>query len=294
MALQELKLDKDVQQKKALRYIEIDKKIGNIFDNFLADLESRISRGKEDPNIICRDTLLDLYLGKEYNYDEIIESSKASLALKTSVANFDSRNITLEAEYYDNIDEKKFHAVKPYIWLWMMFDRSPAGRNLHLGFPMRRLLAKKIFKKCGKNFKAFQDIELSFGYNISVGDNVVVHRKVLLDDRGEIIIEDGASISDYVNIYSHSHSIFDAGDVTLGKTIIHKGARLTYHSTVLSGVRVGQDSMVGAMGLVTRDVRNYHINVGIPAKSVRVKEGVCLDICTDKTCKTKGKPHSKH
>lgn len=294
MVLRKLKLDKKIQEKKALRYIELNNNIQKIYDRFLSNLESRISKKKEDPAVICRDTLVQLYLGEELSYEEIINDKNQSIAVKTLVSNFDPNNITLEPEYYNNIDEKKFAKVKPFIWLWMMFDRSPVGRNCHIGFPFRRLLASKIFKKCGRNLKAFHDIEFSFGYNISVGDDVVIHRKVLIDDRGEVVIGNNVSISDYVNIYSHSHSILDQGDVSIDKTVIEDGARLTYHSTVLSGVNVGKESMVGACALVTRDVRNYHINVGIPAKSVRVKEGVCEDICTDKTCKIKKHPHPKH
>jgi len=42
-------------------------------------------------------------------------------------------------------------------------------------------------------------------------------------------------------------------------------------AVVLAGVHVGQHGMVGARALATRDVRPYHVNVGMPAKSVRVK-----------------------
>ena len=47
--------------------------------------------------------------------------------------------------------------------------------------------------------------------------------------------------------------------------------RITYHATVLAGVHVGEQGMVGAVAVATKDVRPYHVNVGIPAKSVRVK-----------------------
>jgi acetyltransferase-like isoleucine patch superfamily enzyme len=40
---------------------------------------------------------------------------------------------------------------------------------------------------------------------------------------------------------------------------------------VLAGVRVGRNAMVGALAVATKDVRPYHVNVGIPAKSIRVK-----------------------
>ncbi len=162
--------------------------------------------------------------------------------------------------------------MKPLLWLWYSFDRTPlAGQNVDLGVRLRRLLATRIFASCGANFKAFQNVEFSFGYNMEVGDNVVVHRNVLLDDRGGIRMGNNVSVSDYANIYSHTHSIVDQRDVTNALTVLEDGVRITYHATVLAGVHVGEQGMVGANAVATKDVRPYHVYVGIPAKSVRVK-----------------------
>ncbi len=79
------------------------------------------------------------------------------------------------------------------------------------------------------------------------------------------------SISDYANIYSHTHSIVEQADVTNAMTVLSDGVRVTYHATVLAGVHVAEQGMVGAVAVATKDVRPYHVNVGIPAKSVRVK-----------------------
>ena len=54
-------------------------------------------------------------------------------------------------------------------------------------------------------------------------------------------------------------------------TVLDDGVRITYHATVLAGVHVAEQGMVGAMAVATKDVRGYHVYVGIPAKSVRVK-----------------------
>ncbi len=184
----------------------------------------------------------------------------------------DPRNVTLEPEYYAEVDAARFGRVKPLLWLWYSFDRSPlGGQNVHLGVRFRRLLAPRIFARCGRNFKCFQHTEFSFGYNLEVGDDVVVHRHVLLDDRGGITLGDRVSISDYANVYSHTHSIVDQKDVTNARTVLEDDVRITYHATVLAGVRVGRNGMVGASAVATKDVRPFHVNVGIPAKSVRVK-----------------------
>jgi acetyltransferase-like isoleucine patch superfamily enzyme len=98
-----------------------------------------------------------------------------------------------------------------------------------------------------------------------------VHRHVLLDDRGGIVLGNNVSVSDYANIYSHTHSIVEQRDVTNACTVIEDGVRITYHATVLAGVHVYEQGMVGALAVATKDVRPYHVYVGIPAKSVRVK-----------------------
>ncbi|HEY0728053.1 MAG TPA: hypothetical protein VGD38_08305, partial [Pyrinomonadaceae bacterium] len=77
---------------------------------------------------------------------------------------------------------------------------------------------------------------------------------------------------DYVNIYSHSHDIYDIHKVSTPETRIGNGVRLTYHSTVLAGIQVGDNAMIGTNAVVTRDVEPNHIVVGIPAKTAKVKD----------------------
>jgi acetyltransferase-like isoleucine patch superfamily enzyme len=179
--------------------------------------------------------------------------------------------VTLEPEYYDEIDEALYYPRKPLIWLWQMFDRSPLGGNIHLGVRFRRILAPYVLKRVGRNFKCFHFVEVSFGYNLRVGDDVVVHRNVLLDDRGGIRIGHRVSISDHVSVFSHTHSIDDIVDVKNIETVLDDNVRLTYGATVLAGVHVGVQGMVGAKALATKDVQPYHVNVGVPAKPARVK-----------------------
>ncbi|MBI4513336.1 MAG: acyltransferase [Gemmatimonadetes bacterium] len=244
-----------------------------LYERWLADIEADLRRPDCDRNALCVRVLRDLY------FPQMAERRPEDLPLgaQVALAQLDPRNVTLEPEYYAEVDPEKFARVKPLLWMWQLFDRTPLGQNVHLGVGFRRLLAPYIFKRCGRNFKCFHFVEFSFGYNMEVGDDVVVHRYVLLDDRGGIVLGDRVSIADYANIYSHTHSIVDQRDVTCAKTILEDDVRITYHATVLAGVCVGRDAMVGACAVATRDVRPYHVNVGIPAKSVRVKPGAPVD-----------------
>src|SRR3954452_22228621 len=206
---------------------------------------------------VVRDTLHEIYLGRPYSSP----AAGATPGEKALVHSLDPRNTTLEPEYYGDADAVKYAERKPLIWFWMMYDRSPAGLNHWLGFRMRAMLARHIFKHCGKNVKIFHGVEFSFGYNLTVEDNCVIHKYVLLDDRGEIIIHEGSSISDYANVYSHAHDLNDGMIVENQKAEIGPKARVTYHATVLSGVTVGEHGLVGSSGVAVKNVEPYHVVV---------------------------------
>ena len=214
---------------------------------------------------IVRDALCRIYLGRKW---EAPADGGPGAAL---LHNFDPRNITLEPEYYGDADPARYNERKPLIWMWMMFDRSPLGINHWLGFRLRYMLAKHVLKHLGKNVKIFHGVEISFGYNLTIEDNCTIHKYVLLDDRGEIIVHEGSSISDYANVYSHSHDLNDGMIVINHRTEIGPRARITYHATVLSGVNVGEHGMVGSMGVAPKNVEPFHVVAGIPAKTVKVK-----------------------
>ncbi|HJW08451.1 MAG TPA: hypothetical protein VJ483_02385, partial [Holophagaceae bacterium] len=157
---------------------------------WIAGIDARIRDPKTDRNELCIELCKEFY---------------GAGAGEILLLNFDPRNTTLEAEYYSELIPEKWNPIKPLIWLWQMFDNSPLNANVWLGLRFRAMLARHIFGSCGRNPKFFTGVEWSFGYNIHIGDDVTVHRFVLLDDRGTITIKDKASISDYANIYSHWH-----------------------------------------------------------------------------------------
>jgi acetyltransferase-like isoleucine patch superfamily enzyme len=250
-----------------------DTKMHSTATAWLEELDYQLDQASTDRALLCRTVLTDL-LFPDYakHWETAVQDRTVPHATRLALASTDPRNVTLEPEYYADCIQEKFQRVKPLLWLWYTFDRTPAGgQNVWLGVELRRILAKYIFRRVGERFKCFQHVEFSFGYNMEVGDNCVVHRHVLLDDRGGISIGNNVSISDYANIYSHTHSIVEQKDVTNATTRLDDGVRITYHATVLAGVHVNEQGMVGAMAVATKDVRPYHVYVGIPAKSVRVK-----------------------
>jgi acetyltransferase-like isoleucine patch superfamily enzyme len=250
-----------------LRPVPVADGAASLYDDWLAWLKESLDNPACDRNELCRTILTDIY------YPNLSASGAAGLSHTSQVAlaQMDPRNVTLEPEYYEEIDLARYEPRKPLLWLWEMFDRSALGENIELGIRFRRVLARHVFGSCGRNFKAFTHVRVSFGYNLEVGDGVVIHRHVLLDDRGGIEIGNGSSVSDFANVYSHSHNIVDGRIVYLPRTVIGSGVRITYHATVLAGAHVADDSMVGAGSMLTRSTEPHWVYVGVPARKIKEK-----------------------
>ncbi|MBO76392.1 MAG: acetyltransferase [Gemmatimonadetes bacterium] len=251
-----------------LRSVGIPSETSAVYSEWLAWLSEELDSEQCDRNELCQRILTNIYF--PHLSDAQIQNDDTHF-LPVALAQMNPENVTLEPEYYQDIDLERYTPRKPLLWLWEMFDRSYLGENVELGIRFRRILAGHIFGRCGANFKAFPHVRLSFGYNLDVGDNVVIHRHVLLDDRGGIEIGDGSSVSDFANVYSHTHDIADGRIVETPKTVIGRGARITYHATILAGVHVADDSMVGAGAILTKSTEPHCVYAGIPAKKVKKK-----------------------
>ena len=245
-----------------LRAAPLPPETSRAYDDWLDAIAAALDDPACDRVDLCRRVLTELY------YPQFAGKDTSSLhdAARIALLQMDPRNITLEPEYYAEIDVEKYARVKPLIWLWEMFDKSPLGENVDLGVRFRRILARHVFRRCGRNFKCFHFVKLSFGYNIEVGDDVVIHRHVLLDDRGGIVMGNKVSVADFTNIYSHTHALGDQRDVESPVTFLGDGVRITYHATILAGVRMEADAMLGALAVATRDIASGDVALGIPAQ----------------------------
>jgi len=238
---------------------------------FLETVDSRLA-SDEDTCQVVRETLVDLH-GDRTAYDRWQDGGSVSPAERVRLQGYDPCNTTLESEYYAEKDEDRFTQSKHLQWLWRQFDATPMADNVEFALRFRQMLAEHLFDSCGANCRFFKGITFTYGHNIQIGDNAVVHDDVHLDDRGQLTIGDRVSLSDGVHIYSHDHNINDQTAVRNFHTIIEDDARLTLDVMVRPGMRVGENAVVGARSLVQADVPAHHVVVGQPTESVRVKPG---------------------
>src|SRR5580658_8572126 len=169
-----------------------------IYRRWIQFLDEEFTRHQapERRSEIVRDQLYQIYLGRPHG-------GKLNLTLTSELPgnvlslSLDPENVTLEAGYFSDVDRKKFLERKPLLWFWQMFDRSAVGLNHWLGLRFRCMLGRHIFEHLGAGVRIHHGVDLTYGYNLSIGDGAVIRQRALLNDRGGITIGKNAVISSY-------------------------------------------------------------------------------------------------
>ncbi len=241
---------------------------------FIDEVDRRLA-GDEDTCDVVEDVLIDLF-GDRDAYERWQSGGDVTPAERVRLQGYDPCNSTLESEYYAEVaamPDEQFQESKYLQWLWRQFDATPMADNVEFALRFRRMLATHLFADCGDNCRFFKGITFTYGHNIEIGDNVVIHDDVHLDDRGRLTIGDRVSISDDAHVYSHDHDVVDQTEIENYHTIIGDDARVTYDSMVRAGVEIGQNAVLAAKSTVQSDVPDHHIAAGSPAKSIAIKPG---------------------
>ena len=87
--------------------------------------------------------------------------------------------------------------------------------------------------------------------------------------RGGITIEDDVQIAANVQLISNNHDPYERQILLCKPVLIRQGAWIGAGATILPGVSVGRYAIVGAGSVVTKDVPDYMVVVGNPAKIVK-------------------------
>ena len=141
----------------------------------------------------------------------------------------------------------------------------------------------------------------SFGQNVNVGSNVTIGNGVKVQNN--VSIFEGVEIEDHVfcgpsmtftNVLT-PRAHYPTGVENYGRTLVKVGASLGAKSVVVCGNRVGQHAMVGAGAVVTKDVPDYALVLGVPAQQVgwvsAGGERIELDHVGVYRCSTSGKSY---
>ncbi len=155
--------------------------------------------------------------------------------------------------------------------LWDSIDRVPLGVNCAFAVPFRQLIAKKLFKKCGDGFVANEGCRFNYADRIEIGENVSWNAGCYIDSKGGVKLGDFSMLTEYVKIFTHSHSESDHMQREYKPVEIGAYAKVYTNATILPGVTLGTGAVVATGAIVTKSVDDFTLVSGIPARVQRMR-----------------------
>ena len=111
-----------------------------------------------------------------------------------------------------------------------------------------------------------------FGNRVKFGKGVFINHSAILSASGGIEFEDGISVAPGVRIATINHDFNQRHTIyTYGKVTIKKNAWIGMNVTIVPGVTVGRYAVVAAGAVVTKDVPDYAVVGGVPAKVIKMQ-----------------------
>lgn len=112
-----------------------------------------------------------------------------------------------------------------------------------------------------------------FGNRVKFGKGVFINHSAILSASGGIEFEDGVMAAPGLRIATINHDMNNRHTLyTYGKVTVKKNAWLGMNVTICPGVTIGQYAVVGAGAVVTKDVPDYAVVGGVPAKIIRMQD----------------------
>lgn len=136
---------------------------------------------------------------------------------------------------------------------------------------IRQYLSEIIGKPIDPSTVVFVPFHTNFGRFISIGKRVFINHACSFLDLGGITIEDDVLIAPRVNITTENHPTdpADRKSLILKPVVIKRNAWIGAGATILPGVTVGENAIVAAGAVVSKDVPANTIVGGIPARHLK-------------------------
>ena len=141
----------------------------------------------------------------------------------------------------------------------------------HTPEEVRNLLSRLFGKTVDESFRVFPPFYTDFGKNITVGKNLFINACCHFQDHGGVSLGDGCQIGHNVVFATLNHGLAPEdrqttypAPITLGKNVW-----VGSNSTILQGVTIGDNAVIAAGAVVTKDVPENTIVGGVPARIIR-------------------------
>ena len=136
---------------------------------------------------------------------------------------------------------------------------------------IRAIFAGLTGKEVNDSFYMLPPFYTDFGKNITVGNNVFFNTGCTFQDLGGITIGDGCRIGQKVCLTTLNHGQAPEDRHTLypAPVVIGRNVWIGSNATVVPGVRIGDNAIIAAGAVVTRDVDAGTVVGGVPARCIK-------------------------
>lgn len=142
---------------------------------------------------------------------------------------------------------------------------------------IRYVFLKSIAKSCGEAVAVYSNTYILNPQNLELGSNVTIQPMTYIEASGGVKIGSDTSIAHGVSIMSETHNtaerdvLFKCQGMTYKPVIIGEDTWIGAKATILAGVTIGDKVIVGANAVVTKDLPDYAVAVGAPAKIIKYR-----------------------
>ena len=161
-------------------------------------------------------------------------------------------------------------------WMHKLADQAQQltaqlNGSYHTPEEIRQIMSEITGKPVDETFRLFPPFYTDCGKNITIGKNVFINSACHFQDQGGVTIEDGCLIGPQVEFATINHGQDPAhrSDNHFAPIHLKKGVWIGAHATILPGVTIGENSIVAAGAVVTKDVPANVIVVGVPARVMK-------------------------
>jgi acetyltransferase-like isoleucine patch superfamily enzyme len=136
---------------------------------------------------------------------------------------------------------------------------------------IRNFLGKITNSEIDESTALFPPLYINYGRNTKIGKNVFINFGCTFLDLGGIIIEDNVLLAPGVKLLSEGHPVDprQRGSLVPKPIRLKKNCWISANATILPGVTVGENAIVAAGAVVSKDVPDNTIVGGIPAKIIK-------------------------
>lgn len=136
-----------------------------------------------------------------------------------------------------------------------------------------REILKGLLGRTGNHFLIEKPFRCDYGWNIEVGENFYANYNLTILDVGKVVIGDNVQIAPNVSIYTAGHPLhpdsrnsgYEYGiPITIGNSVWIGG-----NVVLLPGVTIGDNAVIGAGSVVTRDIPANSLAAGNPCRVIR-------------------------